>query len=36
MVVVQGKYLTDAEMAGGIDKLFQLVNDLAAREHESN
>jgi len=36
MVVVQGKYLTDAEMAGGIDKLFQLVNDLAAREHETN
>ena len=36
MVVVHGKYLTDAEMAGGIDKLFQLVNDLAAREHDSN
>jgi len=36
MVVVQGKYLTDVEMAGGIDKLFQLVNDLAAREHETN
>ncbi len=36
MVVVHGKYLTDAEMAGGIDKLFQLVNDLAAREHEAN
>ncbi len=36
MVVVHGKYLTDAEMAGGIDKLFQLVNDLAAREHETN
>jgi hypothetical protein len=24
------------EMAGGMDKLFQLVNDLAAREHETN
>ncbi len=36
MVVVHGKYLTDAEMAGGVDKLFQLVNDLAAREHETN
>jgi thiol:disulfide interchange protein DsbA len=35
MVVVHGKYLTDAEMAGGVDKLFQLVNDLAAREHET-
>jgi len=36
MVVVHGKYLTDAEMAGGMDKLFQLVNDLATREHETN
>lgn len=36
MIVVHGKFLTDAEMAGGIDKLFQLVNDLAAREHEAN
>jgi thiol:disulfide interchange protein DsbA len=35
MVVVHGKYLTDAEMAGGVDKLFQLVNDLAAREREA-
>jgi len=32
MVVVQGKYLTDVEMAGGREKLFRLVNDLAARE----
>jgi protein dithiol oxidoreductase (disulfide-forming) len=32
MIVVHGKYLTDAEMAGGIDQLFQLVSDLAARE----
>jgi thiol:disulfide interchange protein DsbA len=36
MFVVQGKYLTDAEMAGGVDPLFQVVNDLAAREHEAN
>jgi thiol:disulfide interchange protein DsbA len=35
MVVVHGKYLTDAEMAGGVDQLFQLVNDLAAREHDA-
>jgi thiol:disulfide interchange protein DsbA len=34
MFVVHGKYLTDAEMAGGVDPLFQLVNDLAAREHD--
>lgn len=36
MFVVHGKYLTDAEMAGGADQLFQLVNDLAAREHDAN
>jgi thiol:disulfide interchange protein DsbA len=36
MFVVHGKYLTDAEMAGGLDQLFQLVSDLAAREHEAN
>jgi thiol:disulfide interchange protein DsbA len=35
MFVVHGKYLTDAEMAGGIDQLFQLVSDLAAREHDA-
>jgi thiol:disulfide interchange protein DsbA len=35
MFVVHGKYLTDAEMSGGADQLFQLVNDLAAREHEA-
>lgn len=33
MVVVQGKYVTDVEMAGGPDKLFELINDLASREH---
>jgi thiol:disulfide interchange protein DsbA len=32
MMVVHGKFLTDAEMAGGIEQLFQLVSDLAARE----
>jgi thiol:disulfide interchange protein DsbA len=36
MFVVHGKYLTDAEMAGSVDKLFQLVSDLAAREHATN
>lgn len=36
MFVVHGKYLTDAEMAGGVDQLFQVVGDLAAREHEAN
>ncbi len=35
MFVVQGKYLTDAEMAGGVDQLFQVVNDLAARERDA-
>jgi len=35
MFVVHGKYLTDGEMAGGVDQLFQIVNDLAAREHEA-
>jgi thiol:disulfide interchange protein DsbA len=36
MFIVHGKYLTDAEMAGGVDQLFQLVSDLAAREHTAN
>jgi thiol:disulfide interchange protein DsbA len=36
LFVVHGKYLTDAQMAGGTDQLFQLVNDLAAREHDAN
>ena len=34
MFVVHGRYLTDADMAGGVDGLFQLVNDLSAREHD--
>jgi len=36
MMVVHGKYLTDAEMAGGLDQLFQLVSDLAARERDAS
>jgi thiol:disulfide interchange protein DsbA len=36
MFIVHGKYLTDAEMAGGVDKLFQLVTDLASRERAAN
>ena len=32
MVIVQGKYVTDVNMAGGSDKLFELINDLASRE----
>ncbi len=32
MMVVHGKYLTDQEMAGGAEKMFELINDLAARE----
>ena len=31
-IVVNGKYVTDAGMAGGEDKLFQVINALAARE----
>ena len=33
IVVVQGKYLTDVGMAGGREKLIELINDLTAREH---
>jgi thiol:disulfide interchange protein DsbA len=36
MMVVHGKYLTDAEMAGGLKELFELVNDLATRERGAN
>ncbi len=35
MVVVQGKYSTDVSMAGGVDQLLQLINDLAARERSA-
>ena len=31
-VVVNGKYVTDVSMAGGEDKLFELISTLAARE----
>ncbi len=32
MVIVQGKYMTDVTMAGSPDKLFDVIDDLAARE----
>ncbi len=32
IVVIQGKYLTDASMAGGREKLILLIDDLAAHE----
>ena len=32
MIVVHGKYVTDISMAGGPEPLFQIINDLAARE----
>jgi protein dithiol oxidoreductase (disulfide-forming) len=31
-IVIAGKYVTDVGMAGSEDKLFQIVNELAARE----
>ena len=31
-VIVNGKYVTDASMAGGEEALFQVINQLAARE----
>jgi thiol:disulfide interchange protein DsbA len=31
-VIVNGKYVTDASMAGGEDQLFQVIDTLAARE----
>lgn len=33
IIVVQGKYQTDVGMAGGRKEVFQLIDDLAAREH---
>ena len=33
IIVVQGKYETDVGMAGGRKQLFDLIDDLAAREH---
>ena len=32
MIVVHGKYVSDISMAGGPEPLFQIINDLAARE----
>jgi thiol:disulfide interchange protein DsbA len=32
MAVVQGKYMTDVSMAGGLDQFFELLDALAARE----
>jgi predicted DsbA family dithiol-disulfide isomerase len=34
MFVVNGKYTTDVNMAGGPDKLMSLLSDLAAQEHK--
>ncbi len=36
MMFVQGKYYTDQEMAGGAEQMFQLINELAARERGAN
>ncbi|MBV8851933.1 MAG: thiol:disulfide interchange protein, partial [Sinobacteraceae bacterium] len=33
LLVIDGKYTTDIGQAGGPDKLFALVDDLAAAEH---
>jgi thiol:disulfide interchange protein DsbA len=35
-VIVNGKFVTDAGMAGGEDKLFQVINALAARERPAS
>jgi thiol:disulfide interchange protein DsbA len=35
-IVIDGKYRTDVEMAGGEDKLIDLINDLAASEKHSS
>jgi thiol:disulfide interchange protein DsbA len=32
--IVNGKYVTDVGMAGSEDKLFQVLNELAAREKQ--
>ena len=32
VVIINGKYQTDVGMAGGMDKLVELINDLAAAE----
>ena len=33
-VIVNGKYVTDAGMAGSEEKLFEVINALAAREQK--
>jgi thiol:disulfide interchange protein DsbA len=35
-VIVNGKYVTDVGMAGSEDKLFQVINELAAREKQGH
>ncbi|MFZ9085409.1 MAG: thiol:disulfide interchange protein DsbA/DsbL [Steroidobacteraceae bacterium] len=35
MAVVQGKYITDVSMAGGVEPLMQLLTDLAVRERSA-
>ena len=32
-IVVNGKYSTDVDMAGGTEQLFALIGELAASEH---
>ncbi len=34
LIVINGKYTTDAGMAGGPGQLLQLINDLAASEKQ--
>ena len=34
MFVVNGKYITDVNMAGGTEKLMSMLNDLTAQEHK--
>jgi hypothetical protein len=33
-VIVNGKYVTDVSMAGGEEKLFQVINALVAMEKQ--
>jgi thiol:disulfide interchange protein DsbA len=32
--VINGKYVADAGMAGGAERLMAMINDLAAQEHK--
>jgi protein dithiol oxidoreductase (disulfide-forming) len=36
LFAVNGKYTTDESHAGGADKLFELINDLASSEHRAH